>query len=102
MKKIAVAEWSQLEDRVPAYALVGNVDLVVIRYGEKVSVLFGRCHHRGALLADGFVDKHDNLICGVHQLGLPDRHRHQRIQEFRGAAEIRRLDRERKNPRRRG
>jgi glutamate synthase domain-containing protein 2/nitrite reductase/ring-hydroxylating ferredoxin subunit len=66
MKKIAVAEWSQLEDRVPAYALAGNVDLVVIRYGENVSVLFGRCHHRGALLADGFVDKHDNLICGVH------------------------------------
>jgi glutamate synthase domain-containing protein 2 len=66
MNKVAVAEWSQLEDRVPAYALVGNVDLVVIRYDEKVSVLFGRCHHRGALLADGFVDKHDNLICGVH------------------------------------
>ena len=66
MKKIAVAEWSQLEDRKPAYALAGNVDLVVIRYGENVSVLYGRCHHRGALLADGFVDKHDNLICGVH------------------------------------
>ena len=65
VNKVAVADWSKLADRVPAYALVGNVDLVVIRYGEEASVLYGRCHHRGALLADGFVDG-DNLICGLH------------------------------------
>lgn len=60
-----VAVWSELADRTPAYALVAGVDLVVIRYDDKISVLFGRCHHRGALLADGFV-RGDNLICGVH------------------------------------
>ncbi len=60
-----VARWSDLEDRSPAYALVGEVDLVVIRHDEQVSVLYGRCLHRGALLADGYVDG-DNLICGVH------------------------------------
>lgn len=60
-----VATWSELEDRVPAYALVANVDLVVIRHDDQVSVLFGRCHHRGALLADGHIDG-PNLICGVH------------------------------------
>jgi glutamate synthase domain-containing protein 2/nitrite reductase/ring-hydroxylating ferredoxin subunit len=65
MNKIAVAEWPKLKDRVPAYALVGNVDLVVIRHGEKASVLYGRCLHRGALLSDGFVDG-ENLICGLH------------------------------------
>jgi glutamate synthase domain-containing protein 2/nitrite reductase/ring-hydroxylating ferredoxin subunit len=65
MNKVAVAAWPDLADRVPAYALVANVDLVVIRHGAQVSVLYGRCHHRGALLADGFVDG-DNLICGVH------------------------------------
>lgn len=65
MNKVAVAEWSKLKDRAPAYALVHNVDLVVIRYGENVSVLYGRCLHRGALLADGFIDG-DNLICGLH------------------------------------
>lgn len=65
MKKVAVAKWSQLEDRAPAYALVANVDLVVIRYADKASVLYGRCLHRGALLSDGFVDG-DNLICGLH------------------------------------
>ena len=35
MNKVAVANWSALKDRAPAYALVGNVDLVVIRYGDQ-------------------------------------------------------------------
>ena len=60
-----VATWSELEDRAPAYALVADVDLVVIRHDDAVSVLFGRCLHRGALMADGQV-KGQNLICGVH------------------------------------
>ncbi len=60
-----VATWSELEDRTPTYALVANVDLVVVKYDDKVSVLYGRCLHRGALLADGFV-RGDDLICGVH------------------------------------
>ncbi len=62
---VQVAAWSELEDRKPAYALVANVDLVVIRFGENVSVLYGRCLHRGALMADGHV-LGDNLICGLH------------------------------------
>ena len=66
MNKVKIANWEELEDRKPAYALVANVDLVVIRYDEDVSVLFGRCLHRGALLADGHVEGED-LICGVHQ-----------------------------------
>ena len=62
---IEVATWSALVDREPTYALAGEVDLVVIRIGEEVSVLYGRCLHRGALMADGHVEG-DNLICGVH------------------------------------
>ncbi|WP_457651582.1 glutamate synthase-related protein [Rhodocaloribacter sp.] len=65
VRPVKVADWRTLEDRAPAHALVANVDLVVIRYGDEVSVLYGRCLHRGALLADGFIDGH-NLICGVH------------------------------------
>lgn len=65
MKKISVAKLSELKDREPAYALVSNIDLVVIRYDKDVSVLYGRCLHRGALLADGYVEG-DNLICGLH------------------------------------
>ncbi len=42
-----IATWSELTDRQPAYALVANVDLGVIRYDEQVSVFYGRCLHRG-------------------------------------------------------
>jgi glutamate synthase domain-containing protein 2/nitrite reductase/ring-hydroxylating ferredoxin subunit len=66
MQKVEVAQWSALKDRVPAYALVANVDLVIVRYDEQVSVFHGRCPHRGALLSDGFVSG-TNLICGVHK-----------------------------------
>ena len=65
MERIKVADWSQLKDREPAYALAKDVDLVVIRYDGKVSVLYGRCLHRAALMSDGHVEG-DNLFCGVH------------------------------------
>lgn len=65
MKKVQVATSSKLPDREPKYALVANVDLVVVRFDDNVSVFYGRCLHRGALMSDGFVQGH-NLICGVH------------------------------------
>ena len=65
MNKLEIAEWNALEDRKPTHALVSNVDLVVIRYDDQVSVLYGRCAHRGALMSDGHVAG-SNLICGVH------------------------------------
>ena len=61
----SIARWNELEDRVPTHSLVENVDLVVVRHDDTVSVLYGRCLHRGALLSDGHVDG-PNLICGVH------------------------------------
>ncbi|MEL6361274.1 MAG: glutamate synthase-related protein [Pseudomonadota bacterium] len=64
-KWVTVAKWNELEDRTPTYALVAGVDLVVIRFDQSVSVLYGRCLHRGALLSDGRVEG-DNLICGLH------------------------------------
>ncbi len=60
-----VATWSELTDREPTYALVADVDLVIVRFDNQVSALYGRCLHRGALLSDGHVDG-ANLICGVH------------------------------------
>ena len=65
MNRVAIAKWDGLADRTPTYALVGEVDLVVIRYDDDVSVLYGRCLHRGALMSDGHIDGH-NLICGLH------------------------------------
>lgn len=65
MNKIVITDWDELKDRTPTHALIANVDLVVVRYDDDVSVLYGRCAHRGALMSDGYVDG-DNLICGVH------------------------------------
>ena len=67
MKKVKVIAWEILKPTEPVYALLAGVDLVIMRWKEedKVSVMFGRCLHRGALMSDGHVDG-DNLICGLH------------------------------------
>ncbi|GAA4275854.1 glutamate synthase-related protein [Aquimarina mytili] len=62
---IKIAKIADLENKKPTHALVNNLDLVIVKYGEEISVLYGRCLHRGALMADGHIDGH-NLICGVH------------------------------------
>ena len=63
--EVEVARLADLEQRVPFGALVGNVDIVLVRDGDEVFALYGRCLHRGARLADGHVQGED-LICGVH------------------------------------
>jgi len=65
MNKIKLFNFSELKDRKPKHALVENVDLVIVRYDNNISVLYGRCLHRGALMADGHIEG-ENLICGVH------------------------------------
>ena len=69
MNKTALTEFafSDLKPLEPTYALIAEVDLVVVRWKDEdqVTVLYGRCAHRGALMADGHVDG-DNLVCGVH------------------------------------
>ncbi len=65
MQKTAIASFETLPNRKPQYALVSEVDLVVVRLDEEVAVFYGRCLHRGALMSDGFV-RGNNLMCGVH------------------------------------
>lgn len=62
---IQITNLDQLEEKKPKHALVKGLDLVVIKYGKEISVLYGRCLHRGALMADGHIEG-ENLICGVH------------------------------------
>ena len=87
MNKIKIADWTELEALVPTHALVVNVDLVIVRYGDDVSVMYGRCLHRGALLADGSIDG-QNLICGVHgwdyryNTGVSEYNNAERLQKF--------------------
>lgn len=66
MRKVPVARSAELEVNQPSHALVENIDLVLVRRKEgPVSAFYGRCLHRGALLANGHV-RGENLICGVH------------------------------------
>ncbi len=65
IQPIKIVQFADLEDRKPSYALVENTDLVIVKFDGDFSVLYGRCLHRGALLADGHVEG-QNLICGVH------------------------------------
>ena len=65
MKRIEICKFSDLEDRQPMHVLVKNLDLVIIRYDDNISVLYGRCLHRGAIMGDGHIEG-DNIICGVH------------------------------------
>ena len=60
-----IATWSEIPDRTPVGATVEGIDLVIVRTDDTCSVLYGRCLHRGALLADGTVQGMD-LICGIH------------------------------------
>ena len=88
-----IADWSALPDRVPTYALVGEVDLVVVRRDDVVSVLYGRCLHRGALLADGEISG-ENLICGVHgwdyrlETGVSEYNNAEALQRFRAWVDL--------------
>jgi nitrite reductase/ring-hydroxylating ferredoxin subunit len=64
-KAYPLCSLDELKEKDPTHYVVHDLDLVAIRYGDHVSVLYGRCLHRGALMADGYIDG-DNLICGVH------------------------------------
>lgn len=67
MNLIKLCKVFNLQEKQPVHKLVNGLDLVVIKYneGKDVSVLYGRCLHRGALMSDGYVDG-ENIICGVH------------------------------------
>ncbi|GAB4311678.1 MAG: glutamate synthase-related protein [Bacteroidales bacterium] len=92
MNFVPLLPLSELDDRKPAPARCENIDLVVIRYDREVSVLYGRCLHRGALLADGYIDG-NNLICGVHfwdyrfDTGVSEYNNQEALQKFSSKVE---------------
>ncbi len=91
-KPIRVAQFSSLNEKTPTHAKVLNTDLVVIKYGDNVSVLYGRCLHRGALLSDGYIDG-NNLICGLHfwdyryDTGVSEYNPHETLHKFKSVIE---------------
>ena len=92
MQPEKITNWNDLEELRPTHALVAGVDLVIVRYGQEVSVMYGRCLHRGALLADGFISG-DNLVCGIHNwdyrydTGVSEYHNDQYLERFRAWVE---------------
>ncbi|BBZ01984.1 glutamate synthase [Mycolicibacterium chitae] len=60
-----VAALSDLPDNAPFAVVAAGVDVVLVRRGADVAALYGRCAHRGALLADGHVDG-NALVCDLH------------------------------------
>ena len=65
MNHTKTLKFDELEDRVPVHYAINGLDLVIIKYDDQASVLYGRCLHRGALMADGYVQG-QNLVCGLH------------------------------------
>lgn len=58
-------KFSELCDCKPYGVSVRGQDLIVIRFDDRVSVLSGRCPHRGARLANAKVEG-ELLVCGSH------------------------------------
>lgn len=89
MRRVRIGAWDDYTPLIPAYARVEGVDLVVVRWRQEpgVSVLYGRCMHRGSLLADGSIVG-ENLICGTHRwdyrykTGISEFHNEERLQKF--------------------
>ena len=64
-KPILIAQFSELENKKPTHLLINGLDLVLVNFDGDISVLYGRCLHRGALMSDGHIEG-NNIICGVH------------------------------------
>lgn len=64
-ERLDLTAYSSLPDRQPVSVTIDERDLIVIRFDDRVSVLSGRCPHRGARLANASVEG-ERLVCGSH------------------------------------
>lgn len=62
---LRVTSLAELPEGSPYPVVAAGVELILIRRGEAVSALHGRCSHRGALMSDGHLQD-DLVVCGVH------------------------------------
>ena len=92
---VKVATWSDLGDRSPAYALVAGVDLVVVRFDDQISVMFGALPSQGCS-ARGWAHRRPGSHLRGTRMGLSLRHRSQRIQQRRGPSSLLGRDRSRR------
>ena len=96
MKPAEIATWSEVEDRTPVGAMVAGVELVIVRFDDNHSVMYGRCQHRGALMSDGHISG-DDIICGLHgwdygyRTGISSYNSEERLHQFSSWVEDDRL-----------
>ena len=64
MNKVKLCKVDDLPKKDPTHYQINGMDLVAVRDELMVSVLYGRCLHKGALMANRHIEDH-NLICGV-------------------------------------
>lgn len=78
MKEINLCSLNELEHKNPIGRQINGLDLVIVKYEENVSVLYGRCLHRGALDIDfdflgitqeQFVQNASEVIIECEQIG---------------------------------
>lgn len=62
---VLVARWVELKDRIPHPVRVADVDLILLKVDDGLSVLHGRCPHRAGRLSKGRVEG-DFLVCPYH------------------------------------
>ena len=61
----AAADASQLPERRPIQAIVGETPVLLVRDGERVHAIHDRCSHRGCSLSDGEIDG-SQVVCACH------------------------------------
>lgn len=59
------ADASQLVDRRPLRAVVGDTPVLVLRDGDQIFAIHDRCSHRGCSLSDGELDG-EEIVCACH------------------------------------
>jgi glutamate synthase domain-containing protein 2/CDGSH-type Zn-finger protein len=62
---VKIADLGELDAGKPVPREVDGVELVLVRFGDDVSVHKGICRHQGGIMSDGDVAG-DDLICGLH------------------------------------
>jgi len=65
LHKIKLCLLNEIPEKTPFHCVAKEVDLVVIKDGGAVSVLYGRCQHRGALLADEHIEGKKLIVACV-------------------------------------
>jgi len=59
------ADASQLVDRKPLRAVVGDTPVLLLRDGEEIFAIHDRCSHRGCSLSDGTLEGNE-IVCACH------------------------------------